>query len=133
MSQAARIVRRREIQRRWGILGKRHSLHAGAEAERYALSVLGAEYDEVRRLSVLWPHFQYDIVARRGLDRHLYQITTRTHTATLGKHLEVAELLGCRYFVMFVRPNLTFHLVREVVRGTTALELRLSDLKGVIE
>lgn len=107
--RAARRERRQRISEMWG----RDGNHSWFEAQNAAVDILLREgYEHVRLLCDYFTQSPFDICGDKTYGMHVFQITTRTHTAKRKQH-RLAKDLRLFHKVIFVSMKLGAYIIKD--------------------
>jgi len=128
-----RRERREKIQKMWGIVGGLKGTWVNRHwenAEEISLRILESEgYNHPIRLNY-FPTCPFDVTAAKNGIQYVFQITMRTHCDDLKRHIKLADDLGLKYQVVYIKPDLTGYVIKDTKkRGVD--ELTLEDIKEV--
>jgi len=116
-----RRLLRQKVQELWGRLEKKGP-QAGRASEVFAKEFLQENgFHDVKLLDYFYM-CPFDIVAKKDGTYYVFQVTTRTH-CEVTRHLALAQDLGLRFFAVFVKPDLSGALLRELTKGYYELTL----------
>lgn len=139
LSEAKRVSRRHKIQELWGRVGGAKGTWKNlrwVDSEKVAIGILGVEgFKNVKRLDY-FKHCPFDVVGedinQEGSGRTVFQITMRTHQDSYVKHLKLAEDLGLRWLILYIRPQLDRYIIKSPYESG-CYELNLADMKRLKE
>ena len=121
-----RTAERHQVQAYWGYANSRHlGFKGGRRAEEAAPGFLkNLDFENIWEVFEDGPNFPWDIIAERGGQKYVIQVTMRIHAN--HKYSRAALALGVQWAVLFVKPDLTRAILK--VPGGNHAELRLKEV-----
>lgn len=117
----------RDLKSKWGSLGSLYAARSNysksvVASETYTFNnILPAEgFAPLLLCRDLYPTFPFDIIAEKDGTLAMVEVTLTMVKPIPERRVGLAHLLRANYYVSFVKPDLSWYLVKEITRPTNA-------------